>query len=98
MTFSQNDMAVTGRYTQPAGRFTGELRGRRLSGYWRQAVSPRRCHRKLDDTFYWGRLQLEFTGPDRFTGRWSYCDRPTVPGDGTWEGRRAAGPPEWQGP
>jgi hypothetical protein len=88
LTLHQTDMAVTGRYG--AGRLDGQLRGRQLTGVWKQPTSERRCRRALDGAFYWGRVSLTFTGPDQFTGRWSYCDRPTVPGDGVWSGRRAA--------
>ena len=89
LVLDQTDMAVTGRYGP--GRLDGQLRGRQLTGIWKQPLSERRCRRALDGTFYWGRLSLTFTGPDQFSGRWSYCDRPTVPGDGGWSGRRDAG-------
>lgn len=77
-----------GTYTSDNGRIRGEFTSETVfEGYWIEDDSKKRCDVEKAGSNHWGRLRLEFDGPDRdlFEGKWRYC------GEGDWRGKWASG-------
>lgn len=76
-----------GYYTSDSGRIIGSLNGTTFTGIWVERHSSQRCNSERDGSFYWGRLQFNFSNDfSTFSGKWGYCD--TAPNAGGWSGTR----------
>lgn len=67
------------------------MNGNVLEGYWIENGSSERCATAKNGRHHWGRIRWTFEG-NRFTGSWSYCEKP-VAGGGGWNGERIADAP-----
>lgn len=84
MTFRRDGAGYRAEYDSDQGRIIGTMRGNVLEGVWVEASSSHKCKTPRDGSYYWGRVVFEFS-PDRFEGRWGYCDSaPTL----DWSGAR----------
>jgi hypothetical protein len=86
MVFSQTGSDIQGTYAFKNGSISGKLAGATLDGYWYQGSSDRRCSYQKFNSFFWGKIKLNFKPPD-FTGQWGYCEDEPSPGNG-WTGHR----------
>ncbi|HNQ03039.1 MAG TPA: hypothetical protein PKH69_00355 [Thiobacillaceae bacterium] len=91
LTLIQHGRGVQGRYTSDGGEIVGEMNGNVLEGYWIENGSSERCATAKNGRHHWGRIRWTFEG-NRFTGSWSYCEKP-VAGGGGWNGERIADAP-----
>jgi hypothetical protein len=86
LTLTQVGSTVTGvRNTPENGELVGTLTGNVLDGFWIEDMSAQRCTTARNGRFYWGRVQMTFSG-DTFEGKWGYCDSELA---GTWKGTRS---------
>ena len=67
------------------GWIKASLNSYKLSGFWVQEVSQKRCASMKLGSYYWGRLQFDYDFLDSFVGKWSYCADPLSK---TWNGRK----------
>ena len=96
LTLVQSGRSVTGSYTSDGGEIVGEMNGNVLEGFWIENGSAERCATAKNGRHYWGRIRWTFEG-GRFTGNWSYCDKP-VAGGGGWNGERSGDVPPGYAP
>ncbi len=83
ITFLQNGNGVAGRYSPDNGEITGTMSGNVLNGFWIENSSNRQCAYPINGRYYWGKIQMVFSG-NSFKGRWGYCeDEPSSPWNGT---------------
>ena len=93
----QSGRDVKGSYTSDGGEIVGEMNGNVLEGYWIENGSSERCATAKNGRHHWGRIRWTFEG-GKFTGNWSYCDKP-VAGGGGWNGERSGDvPPGYAAP
>lgn len=83
---TQSGTSVTGSYSSDGGEIVGEMNGNVLEGYWIENSSNERCASAKNGRHHWGRIRWAFDG-NKFSGTWSYCDKP-VAGGGRWTGER----------
>jgi hypothetical protein len=91
VTLVQSGRAVSGSYTSDGGEIVGEMNGNVLEGYWIENGSSERCATAKNGRHHWGRIRWVFES-GKFTGNWSYCDKP-VTGGGGWNGERTGDVP-----
>lgn len=91
VTLVQSGRAVSGSYTSDGGEIVGEMNGNVLEGYWIENGSSERCATAKNGRHHWGRIRWVFES-GKFTGNWSYCDKP-VTGGGNWSGERTGDVP-----
>lgn len=96
LTLVQSGRSVQGSYTNDGGEIVGEMNGNVLEGYWIENGSSERCATAKNDRHHWGRIRWTIEG-GRFTGNWSYCDKP-VAGGGGWNGERIGDVPPGYAP
>ncbi|TXT20228.1 MAG: Dipeptide transport system permease protein DppC, partial [bacterium] len=96
LTLVQSGRSVQGSYTSDGGEIVGEVSGNVLEGWWIENGSSERCATAKNGRYYWGRIRWTFEG-GRFTGNWSYCDKP-VAGSGGWNGERTGDVPPGYAP
>lgn len=87
MTLTQQGGSVRGNYTNDGGEVVGQMSGNVLEGFWIENGSSERCATAKNGRFHWGRIRYVFEG-GKFTGQWSYCDKPL---SGAWTGERIGG-------
>ncbi len=86
-TGSMGNGQYRGPYSTDSGRIIGSLNGTTFTGVWVERHSSRKCSTEKDGSFYWGRLQFNFSDDFyTFSGKWGYCDTP--PTAGGWAGTR----------
>ena len=73
MAIQQYGSDVRATYPLKNGRIQGRMNGTALEGYWIQDSSGRRCSYPVDNSYYWGRIRLNFTSQS-YSGSWGYCD------------------------
>ncbi|MFN3593946.1 MAG: hypothetical protein ACK4TK_04610 [Thiobacillaceae bacterium] len=83
MTLTQNGRVVVGHYTNDGGEIVGEMHDNVLEGYWIENGSAERCPSARNGRHHWGRIRFTFSG-ERFSGTWSYCDKPAT--GNSWTG------------
>ncbi|MDP2833308.1 MAG: discoidin domain-containing protein [Pseudomonadota bacterium] len=92
LTLNQSGNQISGSYSSDGGEIVGAMNGNVLEGYWIENGSSERCAGAKNGRYHWGRIRWTFQG-GKFTGVWSYCDKP-LPGSGTgWTGERSGGVP-----
>lgn len=96
LTLVQSGLGVKGSYTSDGGEIVGEMNGNVLEGYWIENGSAERCATAKNGRHHWGRIRWTFEG-GRFSGNWSYCDKP-VAGGGSWNGERIGDVPPGYAP
>jgi hypothetical protein len=84
MTINQSGSDIIVSYTWQNGRIIGKLVGNVLAGNWIQGSSDQRCSYAKENSFYWGKLNITFSG-NSYSGTWGYCD--TEPKT-DWKGKR----------
>ena len=90
LTKAPGSQFLKGFYYDDSGNVKGKIKAtyikkgakKRLSGYWVQSNSLKKCDFEKYGSYYWGRLVFQFED-DRFIGIWGYCDDKA---DGTWNG------------
>jgi heat shock protein HslJ len=82
--FQQHGNRIAGRYTKDNGEITGTLGTDTLNGFWIEDSSNQRCSTPKNGRYYWGRLELRFSGT-AFSGKWGYCNGALT---GNWTGSR----------
>ncbi len=82
--FQQQGNRVAGRYPTDNGEIVGTLHSDTLSGYWIEDHSGERCATPKNGRYYWGKLELRFSGTS-FSGKWGYCNGALT---GNWGGNR----------
>lgn len=99
LTLEQTGQQVGGHYSKDGGEIVGVIDGNVLEGWWIENASGQRCATARNGRHHWGRVRWTFEG-DRFTGAWSYCDKPVPDSGHRWTGERiglapaAAGAPD----
>lgn len=83
---AQSGSSITGSYSSDGGEIVGEMNGNVLEGYWIENSSKERCASAKNGRHHWGRIRWVFDGK-KFSGTWSYCDKPVASGGG-WTGER----------
>jgi hypothetical protein len=84
MTINQEKTDFRARYAASNGRILGKMNGSSMEGYWVQDSSGKRCSSMVDNSYYWGRIRLNFTSQS-YSGHWGYCDdEPRL----TWSGAK----------
>jgi len=73
LAIQQTDTEIQATFPVKNGRIMGKLNGNTMAGYWVQDSSGRRCSYQKDNSFYWGKIVLNFT-PRSFSGYWGYCE------------------------
>ena len=91
VTLTQSGRAVKGGYANDGGEIVGEMNGNVLEGYWIENGSAERCATPKNGRHHWGRIRWTFEG-GKFSGTWSYCDKPVASGGG-WSGERTGDVP-----
>ena len=91
VTLTQSGRAVKGGYANDGGEIVGEMNGNVLEGYWIENGSNERCASAKNGRYHWGRIRWTFEA-GKFTGTWSYCDKPVASGGG-WSGERTGDVP-----
>lgn len=89
MTLVQQGASVTGRYSSDNGEIAGQMSGNVLEGWWIEDSANERCATAKNGRHHWGRIRYVFDG-GKFTGQWSYCDKPL---GGGWSGERIGAAP-----
>lgn len=84
ITFRQQGNRVAGRYPNDNGEIVGTLHNNTLSGYWIEDMSAERCSTPKNGRYYWGRVELRFSGTT-FNGKYGHCDGPMK---SPWGGER----------
>ncbi len=87
LTLNQSDNQISGRYSSDGGEIVGELNGNALEGYWIENGSSQRCATAKNGRYHWGRIRWTFDA-DKYTGAWSYCDKPVPSSGNRWTGER----------
>jgi len=82
--FRQQGNRVAGRYPNDNGEIVGSLHNDILSGYWIEDNSAQRCRTAKNGRYYWGRVELSFSG-NTFSGKYGHCDGPLK---NPWGGNR----------
>lgn len=75
ITFRQQGNRVAGRYPNDNGEIVGSINSSLLSGYWIEDNSAQRCATAKNGRYYWGKVELRFSG-STFTGMYGHCDGP----------------------
>lgn len=90
---SVNDhLEVSGKYPHYQGTIKGRMTvGGKITAYWLQPNSERRCNRSVYGTRYWGVVVWQVQNNGNLSGQWSYCED-RVGSGGTWSGRLVTGP------
>jgi len=84
ISFQQQGNRISGSYPQDNGEIVGTMQHDTLHGYWIEDNSAQRCATPQNGRYFWGKIQLHFTG-NSFSGQWGYCnDRPSK----NWTGQR----------
>ncbi len=73
--FRQQGNRIAGRYSTDNGEIVGSLQNDTLSGYWIEDQSAERCATPKNGRYYWGRVELRFSG-STFSGTYGHCDGP----------------------
>jgi len=89
MKIHQNDIQISGNYSDDNGELVGEIHGNVIQGYWIEDQSDQRCSRPINGRYHWGRVEVVFDPSfTSFGTRWGYCDGSLDRND--WSGRRTA--------
>lgn len=73
ITFRQQGNRVAGRYPNDNGEIVGVINNDTFTGFWIEDGSAQRCTTPKNGRYYWGRLELRFSG-DRFSGKYGHCE------------------------
>lgn len=74
---TNNEGVVEGSYHGALGSkiVKGTISGNKVSAYWIESSSTRKCNTPLGDAPNWGRVEFAFNSKfDQFAGKWGYCD------------------------
>lgn len=81
----QNGNSIAGTYEEDNGRIAGSINKNIFQGVWAEDGSNHRCSVEKLNSFYWGRVIMEFNSGG-FNGKWSYCnDNPGAEWNGKLE-------------
>lgn len=92
LTLTQRGRSVNGSYNSDGGQIVGEMNGNVLEGYWIENNSGERCATARNGRYHWGKVRWTFEG-SKFSGAWSYCDKPLPASGSHWTGERTGDVP-----
>lgn len=69
----QGNQVQADYYPHEHGVILGEMQGNVLQGIWIEDKANQRCKTAVNGRYYWGRVNITFSGT-QFRGRWGYCD------------------------